>query len=60
MYICHYIASYLNIDGDRVSVFHRGNYLYELVRVGRHLRWFENMSLDEVVASLQSDGYATE
>lgn len=60
MYICHYIASYRNAVGDRVSVYHRGNYLYELAQLGRHLQWFNDMSLDEVVASLQADGYLAE
>lgn len=56
MSICHYIESYRDPAGLRVSVFQRGNYLYELSAGAAHLRWFHNMSLTDVRASLTANG----
>jgi len=56
--ICHYIEAYRDPEGRRVAVWHRGNYLYELSLVPcTHLRWFDDMSLDEVRSLLSAEGY---
>lgn len=49
MYICNYIASYNdNVLGRRVALWQRGNYLYELSHAAQHIRWFHDMSLEDV------------
>lgn len=57
MSVCHYIESYIDREGARVSVFQRGNYLYELAKQVRHVRWFNDMSLDQVREWLNDNGY---
>ncbi len=57
MYLCHYIESYHDRLGRRVSVFQRGNYRYELSQGAKHLRWFDDMSLDDVRRCLEAEGY---
>ena len=59
MRFCTYIASYRDIYGTKVSVFQRDHYLYELTQGVKTIRWFNDMSLDEVTTLLHNAGYVS-
>jgi hypothetical protein len=60
MSFCFYIESYRDTEGNRVSVFHRDNFLYELTSQVKHVLWFTDMSLDQVRQWMCDHGYTLE
>lgn len=61
MSMCHYIESYRDkVHGRRVSLWQRDHYMYELATGATHIRWFNDMSLDEVRDELKANHYEVE